>query len=428
MYPSLQSPPILARSLIFLLFNYFQQAPPDAILGVTEAFKACTNPNKINVGVGAYRDEQGKPVILSSVHTAEERLLADKSANHEYLPMGGLPEFCTAAAKLAFGSDSAAIKENRVATIQALSGTGSLRVGGEFLSRFYPKSKVVLIPNPSWANHRNIFDRSGLQVQLYRYYDPATRGLDFAGMLADIQNAPEGAILLLHACAHNPTGVDPTPDQWKSILEVAQSRKLLPFFDSAYQGFSSGDLDRDAASIRLFVDAGIEILLAQSFAKNMGLYGERVGGLHVVVGNATVKDPVASQLKITARTMYSNPPKHGAAVAAMVLTDPELLASWKVELKGMADRIISMRHQLKQELIALNTPGSWEHITDQIGMFSFTGLTPPQVEHMTNQWAVFMTKDGRISMAGLNSQNCKYMAEAICDAVKSCPSSPSTKL
>jgi len=405
---------------------FSRQAPPDAILGVTEAFKKSNNPNKINVGVGAYRDEQGKPVILSSVHTAEQRLLADSSANHEYLPMGGIPEFCGAAAKLAFGSNSAAIKEGRIATIQALSGTGSLRVGGEFLRRFYPKSKVVLIPNPSWANHRNIFERSSLQVQTYRYYDPGSRGLDFQGMLADIRNAPEGAILLLHACAHNPTGVDPTLDQWKSILEVARSRKLLPFFDSAYQGFSSGDLDRDAASIRLFVDAGLEILLAQSFAKNMGLYGERVGALSVVLGNAAVKDAVASQLKITARTMYSNPPKHGAAVATMVLTDPELFSSWKVELKGMADRIMSMRNQLKQELISLNTPGSWEHITNQIGMFSFTGLTPPQVELMTNKWAVFMTKDGRVSMAGLNSKNCKYMAEAICDAVKSRPSNSRT--
>lgn len=407
----------------------FRQAPPDAILGITEAFKKSNNPNKINVGVGAYRDEQGKPVVLSSVHIAEERLLADSSANHEYLPMGGLPEFCAAAAKLAFGSDSAAIREGRVATIQALSGTGSLRVGGEFLRRFYPKSKAVLIPNPTWANHRNIFDRSGLQVQLYRYYDPDDRGLDFEGMLADIKNAPEGAVLLLHACAHNPTGVDPTLDQWKSILEVAQSRKLLPFFDSAYQGFSSGDLDRDAASIRLFVDAGLEILLAQSFAKNMGLYGERVGALHVVLGTTAVKDAVASQLKITARSMYSNPPKHGAAVATMVLTDPELFSSWKVELKGMADRIISMRHQLKQELISLHAPGSWDHITNQIGMFSFTGLTPSQVEHMTNQWAVFMTKDGRISMAGLNSMNCKYMAEAICSAVTRYPiSSRNNKL
>ena len=372
------------------------QAPPDAILGVTEAWRACTNPQKLNLGVGAYRDENGKPVILSAVRTAEERILADSSSNHEYLPMGGLPEFCKAAAELAFGSNSPAITSGRVATIQGLSGTGSLRVGAEFLKRFYPGSQVVLVPNPSWANHKAIFERSGLTVQQYRYYYPATRGLDFEGMIEDLRNAPEGAILLLHACAHNPTGVDPTPEQWEGILEVTRSRKLLPFFDSAYQGFASGDLDRDGAAIRLFVNAGLELLLAQSFAKNMGLYGERVGALSVIVGSPGVKEPVLSQLRVTARTMYSNPPKHGAAVAALVLTDPDLFAQWKVELKGMADRIISMRHKLKEELIAVGAPGTWDHITDQIGMFSFTGLTKTQVEHLTKQSRVFLTADGRI--------------------------------
>lgn len=228
--------------------------------------------------MGAYRDEQGKPVVLHVVREAEERLLADPTANHEYLPIGGLPEFCQASAALAFGVDSSVVRDRRNATIQTLSGTGSLRVGAEFLSRFYPRSKVALIPNPTWANHRAIFERSGLEVRTYRYYKPESKGLDFEGLLEDVRAAPEGAVLLLHACAHNPTGVDPSAAQWQGILEACRERGLLPFFDSAYQGFASGDLDHDAAAIRLFASAGVEMLLAQSYAKNMGLYVSMIDG------------------------------------------------------------------------------------------------------------------------------------------------------
>lgn len=395
------------------------QAPPDAILGVTEAWKACQDPQKLNLGVGAYRDENGKPVVLRVVHEVEERLLADATANHEYLPISGLPEFCKAAADLAYGAQSTPIREGRVVTIQALSGTGSLRVGGEFLGRFYSRSRVVLIPNPTWANHKAIFERSGLEVRQYRYYKPETRGLDFEGMLEDIRAAPEGAIVLLHACAHNPTGVDPSPEQWQGVLDAVKSGSLLPFFDSAYQGFATGDLDRDGAAIRLFANAGLEMLLAQSFAKNMGLYGERVGALSIVLGSPDVKESVASQLRVTARAMYSNPPKHGAVVAAAILGDPALFERWQDELKGMADRIIAMRHKLREELIAVGAPGTWDHIVNQIGMFSFTGLTPAQVEYLGTKWAVFMTKDGRISMAGLSGDKCRRLAEAINDAVRS---------
>lgn len=308
-----------------------------------------------------------------------------------------------------------------MATIQALSGTGALRVGAEFLSHFYPTSKAVLIPRPTWANHGAIFNRAGLEVSEYAYYDPKTMGLDFDGLLKDLNAAPQGAIVLLHACAHNPTGVDPSPEQWQGILKVIKEKKLLPFFDSAYQGFATGDLDRDGASIRLFAEAGFEILLAQSFAKNMGLYGERVGALSMILADASIKPAVESQLRVTARTMYSNPPKHGAAIANAILRDAGLFGRWKLELKGMADRIISMRHKLKDELIAVGAPGTWDHIVNQIGMFSFTGLSPEQVDYMTAKWHVFMTRNGRISMAGLSGDKCRYLAEAMKDAIVSVP-------
>ncbi|EFN51704.1 hypothetical protein CHLNCDRAFT_59799 [Chlorella variabilis] len=396
------------------------QAPPDAILGISEAFKADNSPQKMNLGVGAYRDEEGKPVVLGAVREAERRVLEDPTENKEYLGMGGIPEFCRLSARMAFGEGSAALREGRNATIQGLSGTGCLRVGGEFLSRFYPGPKIVLIPTPSWANHRAIFERCGMQVQQYRYYKADTRGLDFEGMIEDIKAAPEGAILLLHACAHNPTGVDPTPEQWQGILDAALAKKLLVFFDSAYQGFASGDLDRDGYSIRLFCDAGLELLLAQSFAKNMGLYGERVGALTVIVGDSAAAKKVESQLKITARQMYSNPPRHGASIATRILADPQLYAQWKVELKGMADRILTMRQQLYQALQEVGAPGDWGHILRQIGMFSYTGLTKAQVENMTNKWHVYMTFDGRISMAGLSSSKCGYLAQAMKDSVENC--------
>ena len=403
---------------LYLRYSFsVTQAPPDAILGITEAWKACSDPKKMNLGVGAYRDEAGKPVVLNVVREAETKLLASPSLNHEYLPIAGLPEFYQAAAQLAYGKNSAALAEGRVAVLQALSGTGALRVGAEFLKRFYPTSSVVFVPNPTWANHNAIFDRAGLEVQKYRYYKPETCGLDYEGLIDDLSAAPEGSVVLLHACAHNPTGVDPTLEQWHGILDVVKSRRLLPFFDSAYQGFATGDLDRDGAALRLFADSGLEMLLAQSFAKNMGLYGERVGTISVVLGDAETKKRVESQLKVVARAMYSNPPRHGGEVAAMVLNDPAMFAQWETELKGMANRIISMRNRLHEELISTNTPGNWDHIINQIGMFSYTGLTTEQVEIMTNKWHVFMTRDGRISMAGLSGDKCKYLADAMKDAI-----------
>jgi aspartate aminotransferase len=333
------------------------QAPPDAILGISEAFKKDTDKRKLNLGVGAYRTAQGKPLVLDVVRTAEQRIAADRSRDKEYAAIGGNTSFCSLSARLAFGANSSVLREKRNCTVQTLSGTGSLRVGAEFLAKHYGV-RVIYLPNPTWANHNKIFPAGGIEVRKYRYYLPKTRGLDYEGLIQDLSSAQEGSIVLLHACAHNPTGVDPTLDQWKGILQVVQRRRLLPFFDSAYQGFASGSLERDAAAVRLFADAGLELLLAQSYAKNMGLYGERVGALTVVSRDPGTVKRVESQLKQVIRAMYSSPPRHGAEIAELVLSDPQLYDAWKAELKGMADRIITMRTKLHDSLKAWVRPAA----------------------------------------------------------------------
>ncbi|KLO20637.1 glutamic oxaloacetic transaminase AAT1 [Schizopora paradoxa] len=391
--------------------------PPDPILGVTEAFKADKDPRKINLGVGAYRDEAGKPYVLPSVKKAEELLTASKP-DKEYLPITGLGDFTKNAAKLAYGAESKPLVNNSIAVTQSISGTGALRIGGAFLSRFYPHSKVIYLPVPSWGNHTPIFRDSGLEVRGYRYFDKKTVGLDFAGLKEDLKNAPEQSIVLLHACAHNPTGVDPTQDQWREISDIVKEKKLFPFFDMAYQGFASGSTSRDAFAVRHFVSEGQQIALSQSFAKNMGLYGERVGAFSLITADPEEKARVDSQLKIVIRPMYSNPPVHGARIANTILSSPELYSQWESEVKGMADRIISMRDKLFNTLVDLKTPGEWGHIKSQIGMFSFTGLTPPQTKALAEKAHIYMTADGRISMAGLNNGNIEYFAESVSKAVK----------
>jgi aspartate aminotransferase len=392
--------------------------PPDPILGVTEAFKADKDPRKINLGVGAYRDDKGKPYVLPSVQKAEE-LVRASNPDKEYLPITGLPEFTKAAAKLAYGADSAALQEGRVAVTQSISGTGALRIGGAFLARHYPHAKTIYLPVPSWGNHTPLFRDSGLEVKGYRYFDKSTVGLDFAGLKADLLAAPEQSIVLLHACAHNPTGVDPTKEQWKEISNIVKERKLFPFFDMAYQGFASGSTDRDAFAVRHFVAEGHQIALAQSFAKNMGLYGERVGAFSLVTGSPEEKARVDSQLKIVIRPMYSNPPLHGARIASTILGNENLYSQWEGEVKGMAERIISMRETLYNTLTHdLKTPGEWGHVKSQIGMFSFTGLKPEQTKALAEKAHIYMTADGRISMAGLNAGNIHYFSEGVAAAVK----------
>jgi aspartate aminotransferase len=391
--------------------------PPDPILGVTEAFKADKDPRKINLGVGAYRDGEGKTYVLPSVKKAEELIYSSKP-DKEYLPIQGLATFTQLAAKLAYGADSKALADNTVAIAQSISGTGALRIGAAFLARHYPHAKVVYLPVPSWGNHTPIFRDSGFEVRGYRYFDKKTVGLDFEGLKEDLRNAPEHSVVLLHACAHNPTGVDPTQEQWKEISNIVKEKKLFPFFDMAYQGFASGNIAADAFAPRHFVKEGHQIALCQSFAKNMGLYGERVGAFSLVTANPEEKARVESQLKIVIRPMYSNPPLHGARIAGTILGSNELYSQWEGEVKGMADRIISMRDKLYDNLVDLNTPGDWNHIKKQIGMFSFTGLTQPQTKALAEKAHIYMTADGRISMAGLNGHNINYFAESVSKAVK----------
>ncbi|XP_052231875.1 aspartate aminotransferase, mitochondrial-like [Dreissena polymorpha] len=391
--------------------------PPDAILGITEAFKKDKNPKRINLGVGAYRDDAGKPFILESVKKAERQMI-EEGLDHEYAPISGFPAFTEASAKLALGDNSPAVAGGLNATVQGISGTGSLRIGGDFLKRFYTKSHEIYFPTPTWGNHTPIFKDAGLTIKPYRYYDPKTCGFDFNGALEDISKIPEGSIILLHACAHNPTGVDPQPEQWKEISKVVKKRKLYPFFDVAYQGFGSGCIDKDAFGLRHFIADGHTLCLAQSYAKNMGLYGERVGAFTIVCSDKKEQERVMSQLKILIRPIYSNPPIHGAHIVAKVLNQPDLRSIWLKEVKQMADRIITMRTRLRDGLKKEGSSHNWQHITDQIGMFCFTGLKPPQVERLTNEFSVYLTKDGRISVAGLSSNNVDYLASAMHQVTK----------
>lgn len=393
-------------------FQDVPMGPPDAILGVTEAFKACQDPKKVNVGVGAYRDDAGKPFVLSCVKEAEKRILS-RDMDHEYFPIAGSDHFGQLAAGLAFGDKSKAIAENLNATVQSLSGTGALRLATAFLAKFFPGDKTLWMPTPTWGNHNPIARHAGLEVRRYRYYNPENCALDTAGFFEDVNKMPPNSIVLLHACAHNPTGVDPTKDQWRELSALIRKKKLFPFFDMAYQGFATGDVTNDAYAVRHFADEGHEMILCQSFAKNMGLYGERIGGFHVICKDKDSAAKVLSQIKIIIRPMYSNPPIHGARIVTEVLGDPQLKSTWLKEVKLMADRIIGMRKALKDNLIKEGSKKNWNHITDQIGMFCYTGMTTTQVEHLKKEFFIFGTSDGRISIPALTSGNVGYVAKAI---------------
>ncbi|PIA14358.1 mitochondrial aspartate aminotransferas-like protein [Coemansia reversa NRRL 1564] len=401
-----------ASARVLSTWSRVEMGPPDAILGITEAFKRDSDSRKMNLGVGAYRTDEGKPYVLEAVKKAEASLLAQE-LDKEYLPITGLAKFTGAAAELAYGVSSPAL--GRLAITQSISGTGALRIGGAFLQRFHgTQQPTVYLPTPSWGNHAAIFRDSGLNVKSYRYYDPKTRGLDLEAMLEDLRALPKGSIVLLHACAHNPTGVDPTAAQWQQIQKVVEEGQHVAFFDMAYQGFATGNADRDASALRSFVEAGqVPVVLSQSFAKNMGLYGERVGTFSIVGADVSERDRLLSQLKILVRPMYSNPPIHGARIAAEVLTNAQLRGEWLGEVKLMADRIIGMREALRGRLEELGSTLSWKHITDQIGMFCFTGLNPTQVDRLAQEFHIYLTRDGRVSMAGISSSNVNYLAESI---------------
>jgi len=317
---------------------------------------------------------------------------------------------------LAYGEDSQPIKNKSIAAVQALSGTGALRLAGDFLKRFtFPAStmQTIYLPDPTWGNHNNIFTDAGLKLAKYRYYEPATRGLNIGGMLEDIRKAPRNSTFLFHACAHNPTGVDPKPHQWAEISKACKEMDHFVLVDSAYQGFASGDTVADALSLRQFVKDGHKIALAQSFSKNFGLYGHRVGCLSMITENADEAKRVESQLKIIARPMYSNPPIHGARIISIILDDPDLALQWRKDVKQMADRIILMRKLLKDNLKTLGSTLKWDHITDQIGMFCYSGLTPEQVDRLANEFHIYLTRNGRISMAGVITKDIRYLAESI---------------
>jgi len=395
--------------------------PADPILGLNDAFNKDTFEKKMNLGVGAYRDDNGKPWVLPSIKSAEEKLVKEGwngVFQKEYAGITGIKEFVDASLEFAYGKDSPAIKEKRIAAAQVLSGTGGGRIAFEFMARFVGKNTPIYMPDPTWANHLPMAKDAGLSLATYRYYDKKTIGLDFAGMIEDIKAAPNGSIFMLHACAHNPTGVDPTEAQWKEISAACKAKSHIVFFDAAYQGFASGDADKDAFAIRLFVQEGHDIILCQSFAKNFGLYGERVGCLSMVGKDAEEADRLLSQLKILIRPTYSNPPIHGARIVATVLNDPKLNPQWYSECKFMAERIITMRTALVDGLKKAGSTKNWDHVTSQIGMFCFSGLTPEQVERLRTEFHIYMTKNGRISMAGVTSKNVEYLATSIHEVTK----------
>lgn len=387
--------------------------PPIEVFALNKAYLDDNHPKKVNLGVGAYRTDEGKPWVLPVVRQTEQQLAANEELNHEYLPVLGLESFSSAATKMLLGADSPALTDGRGFGVQTLSGTGALKIGADFLNK-HLKLTTFYYSNPTWENHGLIFTNAGFtEPRQYRYWNPETRTIDFEGMLEDLKNAPKGSVIILHACAHNPTGCDPTPDQWAKIADVIEEKGLFPFFDSAYQGFASGDLVKDSQAVRYFVQRGFELFCSQSFAKNFGLYNERVGNLTVVMKNKECIAEVKSQITLLIRGNFSNPPNHGARIVSTVLNDAQLYKEWEGAIKTMSSRILSMRKGLRERLQKLGTPGNWDHITSQIGMFSYTGLSETQVAHLVKDYHIYLLKSGRINMCGLTTHNIDYIAQAI---------------
>jgi len=406
------------------MFSTVQELPPDKIFFTKSAFKADTDSRKINLGIGAYRTNDGKPYVLNIVKKVEADLLADENKgliNKEYLPIGGDAGFVKLSQQLILGDNSPSMKNGFVAGVQALSGTGALRLLFNFIANNFPNA-IVYKSAPTWGNHRKIILKAGLAQRDYRYFDASTKGLDFQGMCEDLSKAPRGSVILLHACAHNPTGVDPTNAQWNKIADICAAGGLLPLFDCAYQGYATGSLTNDRYATTLFDARGMEMLIAQSYSKNMGLYGERAGCASVVCRTPEAKKAAQTQLCAVVRPMYSNPPKHGAYIAKRILGNPTYYAAWQEELSMMANRILAMRKQLRNEVEKLGTPGKWNHITEQIGMFTYTGLTKAQVLYMRKKYHIYFLESGRISVAGLSTSNIGYFANAMDDAVRNCHS------
>ena len=396
------------------LFSAVEMAPRDPILGLNEQFAADTNPSKTNLGVGVYFDDNGKLPLLQCVQIAEQRLM-EKKAARGYLPIDGLAAYDSAVKGLVFGADSEVVQSGRVSTVQALGGTGGLKIGADFLKKISPDAQV-LISDPSWENHRALFTNAGFQVGTYAYYDADKRGIHFDGMLASLNAAPAGTIVVLHACCHNPTGYDLTAEQWDQVVEVVKAKGLVAFLDMAYQGFGAG-IAEDGAVIGKFVAAGLQFFVSTSFSKSFSLYGERVGALSVVSADKEEAARVMSQLKIVIRTNYSNPPTHGSSVVAIVLNDPELRALWEKELGEMRVRIKQMRQALVDGLKAAGVQQDMSFITTQVGMFSYSGLNKDQMVRLRNEFGVYGTDTGRMCVAALNSQNIAHVCKSIAQVI-----------
>ena len=392
------------------LFATVEMAPRDPILGLNEQFNADTNPNKVNLGVGVYTDDNGKLPLLKCVAAAEQQIAAAPKPRG-YLPIEGIAAYNKAVQGLVFGAEHAAVTEGRIVTAQAIGGTGGLKLGADFLHNVSGK-KQALISNPSWENHRAIFETAGFTVGTYPYYDEAKRGINFEGMLAALNAAEAGTVIVLHACCHNPTGYDITPEQWDKVVEVVKAKGLVAFLDMAYQGFGHG-IAEDGAVIGKFVAAGLNFFVSTSFSKSFSLYGERVGALSVVCESKEEAARVLSQLKIVVRTNYSNPPTHGGTVVATVLNNPELRAQWEQELGEMRTRIKAMRQALVDGLKAAGVQRDMSFITKQIGMFSYSGLSKDQMVRLRNEFGVYGTDTGRMCVAALNSKNIGYVCESI---------------
>ena len=396
------------------LFSAVEMAPRDPILGLNEAFNADTRTNKVNLGVGVYCNEEGRIPLLRAVVVAETIRVA-QHASRGYLPIDGIAAYDQAVQKLLFGNDSPLIASGRVLTTQAVGGTGALKIGADFLKQLLPNA-VVAISDPSWENHRALFETAGFPVQNYRYYDAATHDVNRTGLLEDLNALPSGSIVVLHACCHNPTGVDLSPADWKNVLEVVKAKGHVPFLDMAYQGFGDG-IDEDAAAVRLFADSGLTFFVSSSFSKSFSLYGERVGALSIVSESKEESARVLSQVKRVIRTNYSNPPTHGASIVAAVLNSTELRAKWEEELAEMRLRIRGMRTQMV-DLLAKNAPQrDFSFVGRQRGMFSYSGLTVEQVTRLRNEFGIYALDTGRICVAALNQSNIKAVTDAIIQVI-----------
>lgn len=390
-------------------FNDVPLLPEDPILSLPLAFKTDSRPHKVNLGIGVYQTAEGHPLILTSVRKAESQLL-HKHLNKDYLPIEGDGEFIRCALQLLLGSDPPLLQARQLFAAQTVGGAGALRLAGEFLAKLV--SKTIFLSQPSWSNHKQIFERAGLNVGSYPYFDPHTCLLDYKGMCESIKNMPLRSVILLHGCCHNPTGIDPTFEQWKELSELIKKQQLIPLFDIAYHGFGQG-LNEDAQALRYFVSEGHELLIAYSFSKNFGIYGERVGFLTLTCSTAEALPKISSQMKSLIRGNYSNPPLHGARIISTILKSPELTMEWKQELSNMRQRLQEMRKALIAALLVHGQNRNFAYLHQQSGLFSFLGLSPEQVQYLRQEKAIYMPSNGRLNIAGLHTQNLSYVAESL---------------